>query len=133
MSKLRLFDRIGFNSRNSSRYRYDINSIVDHLRRLLNSRQGTTQINPYYGMPDFSDLRAEIPDSAEEIESMITDVINRFEPRLSQVSVRYMYQDEHKSLHFQIYGVIESNSKTSSIYLESSVDTFGKMAIHENC
>ena len=131
MENLRLFDRINCQSKASSLSpsRTAVDSVVEHLRRMLNSRQGSTLMNPSYGMPDFSDLRAEVPDSVSDIEALIAGVIRACEPRLSQIAVKFMYQDEQRILYFQIQGFLATDREKKTVYLESSVDTFGKMAV----
>ena len=131
MENLRLFDRISCQSKASSLSpsRTAVDSVVAHLRRMLNCRQGSTLMDPGYGMPDFSDLRAEVPDSVSDIEALIAGVIRTCEPRLSQIAVKFMYQDEQRILYFQIQGFLATDRGKKPVYLESSVDTFGKMAV----
>ncbi|RJP73289.1 MAG: type VI secretion system baseplate subunit TssE [Candidatus Zixiibacteriota bacterium] len=63
-------------------------SIVRHLRRLLNTRQGSAGIAEDYGLPD---LTAMISGSgsfpAREIEENLARVVERYEPRLHRVKV----------------------------------------------
>ncbi len=131
MKNLRLFDRIRSQGEKTSMSpsRTAMDSVVEHLRRLLNSRQGSTLMDPFYGMPDFSDLRAEVPDSVADIEALISGVIRTCEPRLCQVAVKYMYQDSQRILYFQIQGLLITAREQTPVYLESSVDTCGKMAV----
>lgn len=133
MKNLRLFDRI----RNGSlpvkgaedTSRLAVDSVIAHLRELLNTQQGSTLMDPFYGMPEFSDLRAGVPDSVQKIEKLISNVVKTYEPRLRGVSVSYMHQDEQLILYFQIKGVLDTKKGELPIYLESIVDTCGKMDI----
>jgi type VI secretion system protein len=133
MKNLRLFDRIRSNtfptrdSEDTSRLAVD--SVVAHLRQLLNTQQGTTLMDPLYGMPEFADLRAGVPDSVTDIERLITEVIQTYEPRLKNAKVEYMYQDDQLILYFQIRGVLDTKKGELPVYLESIVDTCGKMEI----
>lgn len=58
-------------------------SIIDHLRRILNTRQGHVPIDPAFGVPDFTNLAGSFAQgSAREIEAQIERVITCYEPRL---------------------------------------------------
>ncbi len=133
MKNLRMFDRIRHGSLSApgceAAARMAVESVVRHLRQLLNTQQGSTLIDPDYGMPEFADLRAEVPDSVSKIENMIEKVVVRYEPRLRRVSVRYMYQDDQLVLYFQIKGVLDTRQGDVPVYLESIVDTCGKLDI----
>jgi type VI secretion system protein len=105
-------------------------SVAEHLKKLLNSRQGTTLMDIDYGMPDFTDLRASYPDSVQDIEQTIKNTIMRYEPRVKKVDVHFMFQDEQNlTLFFEISAVLESEQKHFSIFLESTLDAGGKMAV----
>lgn len=57
-------------------------SIIDHLRRILNTRQGHVPIDPAFGVPDFTNLAGGFAQgSAREIEAQIERVITCYEPR----------------------------------------------------
>jgi type VI secretion system protein len=134
MHNLRLFDRIreGRTPRGDDPravHRAAVDSVTDHLRRLLNVREGTTLMNPEYGMPDFTELRATIPDSVKEIENLIAKTIVTYEPRLKNVSVAYTYLDDSFTLYFEIRAKLVSDWEEIPVSLESTLDTGGRMCI----
>ncbi len=135
MAEKRLLDRVrGWTSNQSATRDTHNSSIVDsvilHLQKLLNARQGTTLMDKNYGMPDFSDLKLLFPDSVRDIERSISNTIETYEPRLSQVKVDFLFQDDQSlSLLFQIHAALKTERETYNIYLESSLDTGGKMMI----
>lgn len=134
MKDKRLFERIRDWSyapgmRNRSRASDQVTSVVNHLKKLLNARQGTTLMDLEYGMPDFTDLRATFPDSVRDIERSISRTIERFEPRLTNVKVDFMEQDERLTLYFQIRAMLTSDDKPLDIHLHSTLDAGGKMAV----
>ncbi|MGC3029268.1 type VI secretion system baseplate subunit TssE [Burkholderia sp. DN3021] len=58
-------------------------SIIHHLRRILNTRQGHVPIDPAFGLPDFTNFAGGFAQgSASEIEAQIERVIACYEPRL---------------------------------------------------
>jgi type VI secretion system protein len=67
-----------------------LSSVVHHLQRLLNTRRGNAAIDPEYGVPDLSRLvgGATAPDGAR-VEQLVRQVIERYEPRVRQVAVRF--------------------------------------------
>ena len=67
-----------------------IRSIVNHLRRLLNTKQGSVQIGAEYGMPDITNFPGEhLEGTAQEVESVLGAVINKYEPRLKNVKIKF--------------------------------------------
>ena len=62
-------------------------SIVDHLTRLLNARQGALVHLPDYGLPDITAMYMGLPYSVKDITEMIRQAILKYEPRLNQVRV----------------------------------------------
>ncbi len=65
-------------------------SILAHLRRMLNSRQGHALVAPDYGMPDLSEALRTYPSSISSVEQAIRASIEKYEPRLRDVSVRFV-------------------------------------------
>lgn len=105
-------------------------SVILHLQKLLNARQGTTLMDAGYGMPDFTDLTAQFPDSVRDMERSISETIEKYEPRLSSVKVDFLFQDDRNlSLLFQIKAFLESGDERLPVQLESLVDTGGKLEI----
>lgn len=59
-------------------------SIVDHLTRLLNTRQGSAPIDPNYGMSDLSNIAGSFAmGTTESICEEVALQISRYEPRLA--------------------------------------------------
>lgn len=63
-------------------------SILKHLAVLLNTRQGSSALDPEYGMPDMTDVVHNIPAGIPALSRMIAETIQRYEPRLKSVTVR---------------------------------------------
>lgn len=60
-------------------------SILNHLRDLLNARAGESVSRPDYGPPDLAELERRAGPSS--VARAIRDLIERFEPRLEIVDV----------------------------------------------
>lgn len=80
----------------------DVESIVEHLRVLLNARRGLSQASPQFGLPEFSDLAHGFPSSLQSLQRAIRDSILEFEPRLRNVSVRHIPDNDALVLRFEI-------------------------------
>jgi type VI secretion system protein len=106
-----------------------IASVIDHLKKLLNARQGTTLMDPGFGMPDITDLRATFPDSVRDIERTLSRTIEQYEPRLVQVEVSFVEQDERMNLYFHIRALLRSDGQPRPIHLESALSPSGRMIV----
>src|ERR1017187_7815768 len=71
-----------------------MDSVVGHLQRLLNTRQGSVQIAPSYGIPDFMHVLQGGPEASLDMESAIRAVIEAYEPRLAGVRVTFIPADD---------------------------------------
>lgn len=63
-------------------------SVREHLRVLLNTRQGSCESDPSYGLPDLTEVTHRFPEGIGTLLQLIRVSIERHEPRLSSVVVR---------------------------------------------
>src|SRR4030042_2574212 len=106
-----------------------IDSVLRHLQRVLNTKQGNVLIAEDYGIPDFSELVGSYPDSVRDIEKTIRQDIQKYEPRLRAVKVSFIPQEEDLlTLRFQIIAMLSSESK-AQVLLETIVDSDGKIDV----
>jgi type VI secretion system protein len=106
-------------------------SVLRHLRRLLNTKQGSVPIDEDYGLADLTDLPGSFaPDSLAEIEEKITRVISKYEPRLTGLRVSFSKrQDDSLSLRFEISGRANAGELNLPILFESVVEPSGKISL----
>ncbi|MBM4349622.1 MAG: type VI secretion system baseplate subunit TssE [Deltaproteobacteria bacterium] len=145
MREERLLERLQIWEKNPTRRakedpRRIVDSVVRHLRRILNTKQGNVPIADDYGTPDFTDFFLTLPktesDPKREIEKAIRLAIQKYEPRLKGVRVSLIDQEEAGAdlhtdpltIRFQITGRLASESKTQ-VFLETTVDNEGKINI----
>ena len=106
-----------------------VDSVLRHLRRILNTKHGNVPIAEDYGVPDFTDFLFAHPESVREIERVIRLAIQKYEPRLKAVKVNYIPQDEDPlSLRFQIVARLLNDSK-HPVFFETIIDSGGKIDI----
>jgi type VI secretion system protein len=79
-------------------------SIVEHLRVLLNARRGNSPATPEFGIPDFSDLVHNFPGAVQVLQRAIRETILAHEPRLKQVTVKHVPSEDPLTLRYEIVG-----------------------------
>jgi type VI secretion system protein len=62
-------------------------SIMDHLNRLFNTREGSLTHLKDYGLPDISEIYRKMPHGIEELQKAIKRTVEKYEPRLTKVKV----------------------------------------------
>jgi type VI secretion system protein len=65
-------------------------SIGHYLGLLLNTKQGNSQANPDLGMPDLTNFAHFGGAEVESLEAVMSSTISRYEPRLHNVEVHYV-------------------------------------------
>jgi len=106
-----------------------IDSILGHLQRILNTRQGNVLIAEDYGVPDFLNFLQSFPDSVHHIEASIRTAINSYEPRLAGTSVTFIpREDDDLTLRFQIIANLALEGDRQ-VLLETVVDTDGRVCV----
>jgi len=108
-----------------------VSSILDHLGRMLNTRRGNAPVAPEYGIPDLVDLIHSFPESIRTMEKAIRATIENYEPRLTNVRVRHVGQeDDVFSLHFEITAMLSTpGSARQSVWFETKVANSGEVTV----
>lgn len=128
LERIRIWEKEPFR-RGKEEPRRVIDSVLRHLRRILNTKQGNVLIAEDYGVPDFSDFLNALPDSIRDIEKNIRAAIQKYEPRLTGVRVNFLPQeDDPLSLRFQITARLAMDAKTP-VFIETIVDADGQVEI----
>jgi type VI secretion system protein len=108
-----------------------VDSIMRHLSRILNTRQGSAPTVPDLGVPDFTNLPGESDsESVQEIERAIREVIRKYEPRLVQPRIEYIARDDLAvSLRFKISAVL-AEGRTPVVF-NTAVSDSGRVVISD--
>lgn len=96
-------------------------SILRHLQRMLNTRQGATPIQPEYGMPDITDCAESLPEALGGVRRLIKSSLEQFEPRLDRVKVTNLPSPDDLSLHFAISGEMQSGGERVPVFFNTKV------------
>ena len=106
-------------------------SVIEHLMRMLNSRQGCALTVDDYGMPDFNDSAGSKIEIRTSMETVLRNSIQKYEPRLRRVIVR-MEQDEGTRLNprFTITAELATTDDTQrQISFATVMDPTGQLTI----
>jgi type VI secretion system protein len=136
VSEFRLLERVacwesGTARSNVTRASALIDSVIAHLRCILNTRQGSVPLDPLFGVPDFTNLAGGLSaGSVRDIEVSIRQVITRYEPRLRapQVALRADAGDP-MSLRFDVDGRLEVDGQEIPLQLSTIVGGNGKISV----
>jgi len=101
---------------------------LDHLKVLLNTCQGESVTVPDYGLMDFSDIVHELPHGIHKIQQSIRSVILKYEPRLKNVSVRYIPDEEPLVLKFEVVARLNDESR-SLVRLRTAMSSGGTFRV----
>ena len=62
-------------------------SLMDHLNRMFNTREGSLTHLKDYGLPDISEIYRKMPHGIAELQEAIKRAVEKYEPRMQRVKV----------------------------------------------
>ncbi len=124
-----LLSRIGSKDVNRTRTENDVESIVEHLRGLLNTRQGECPAALDFGVVDFTDLMHTFPEAIQTLQRSIRATVLQYEPRLKNVIVQHVRDDEVLVLKFQITAQLASKTAKGAVRLETQLRAGGQISV----
>lgn len=138
MYKKRLLNRIKhFNKFPEDRLKtqnvfIEINSIKEHLNKLLTTREMTTLIADDYGLSDISNIHNEFfSEFLISLKEEIFKKIDKYEPRLKDIKVEFIKTDNKKfNLKFEIEARLKSDNYTNIIF-QTTIYPEGKVILNE--
>lgn len=77
-------------------------SVMDNIRVILNSRQGSLKHLPDYGLPDLSLVYRHLPASAHMLRQHIATVLLKYEPRLRAIDITLVEPDQAELLNYEL-------------------------------
>ncbi len=107
-----------------------IESVLRHLRKMLNVRQGSVCTLPDYGIPDLNSLFMQYPDAVLALRKIIRNSLEKYEPRLRGVKVNHLpNEDDPLILRFEIRARLFLDGKTSPVRFETVVGDNGRVKV----
>ena len=104
-------------------------SILRHLRRMLNTRQGHVLTQSDYGMPDVTGFVQNLPDMVTASQRAIQNSIEKFEPRLRNVSVTYAPSEDKFNVHFEVTAELVTEKEEAAVWFETFLTSSGHIEI----
>lgn len=100
--------------------------VLEHLKRLLNTRAGSAPTAPDYGVVELSELVHDFPDAPSVMQRTIKNTIAKYEPRLKNVQVRAVESEDAReamTFLFEVTGqVVYPNGERHPVRFTTSVD-----------
>lgn len=136
MKERRLLERIaawedGEERTNKTQVDVLVRSVTDHLRRLLNTRQGSVQLDAKFGVPDFTNIAGGLTaGSVSDIEEEIRRMVLKYEPRIKSPKVVLIREStDVLSIQFGLQGKLEVDDREIPLQLATTVGANGKVQI----
>lgn len=89
-----------------------IYSLMDHLNRMFNTREGSICHLKDYGLPDISEIYRKMPYGIEELQKAIKRSVELYEPRMQRVKVIHRDSEEDK---FKLVFIISGELKGEGV------------------
>ncbi|MBH5372766.1 type VI secretion system baseplate subunit TssE [Bradyrhizobium glycinis] len=98
-------------------------SVLENLRRVLNSRQGCCETRPDLGMPDLDEAAGRGADAVRELARSLKQQIETFEPRLKNVSIHFHADpDNPLQLSFHVNATLNYDDQMKQISFHAICD-----------
>lgn len=108
-------------------------SIIENLRMVLSTRQGSVLHLPDFGMPDILKLYFDSNNSIEPVKKEIRDVILKYEPRIGEVQVQKTeFNHELMRISLKIVATIKDNPNKEILLTEFSSTGWTKVMFEKD-
>jgi type VI secretion system protein len=104
-------------------------SIAAHLRALLNTRRGDCVTAAGYGILDFNDVVHEFPGGVQQLAKSIRSTVIEFEPRLRNVAVRHVPDENPLTLRFEITAQLPEGRTARTLRFATTVKPGGRVDV----
>jgi type VI secretion system protein len=107
----------------------EVQSILENLRAILNTRVGDSQAASEFGIIDLADLVHNFPNAAQIMEKSIRATVAEYEPRLKQVRVRLVPSDDPLTLVFEIAARLSGDKHQGMVRVRTEVNSSGRVHV----
>lgn len=99
-------------------------AVRDHLRAMFLTRAGSAIVAADYGILSVTDIVHSCPDAIEDVIKSIKHTIKTYEPRLANVTVKYLPGAEGReaTLRFEIAGELVNGARQAPVKFETRID-----------
>jgi len=109
-------------------------SVVNHLRRMLNTKTGSSSTCPDYGVPDISHLLHDMGEAIATVQRGVKQSIQQYEPRLKNVQVRPMKMEGagQTGMLFEVTGhIMLPDGKRQALRFTTALDEKCQIQVDE--
>lgn len=108
-------------------------SIIENLRMVLSTRQGSVQHLPDFGMPDILQLYFNSDNSIDPIKKEIRNVILKYEPRIADVEVHKTdFDQESMKITLKVIATIKDIPNKEILLTEFSTTGWTKVMFEKD-
>jgi type VI secretion system protein len=108
-------------------------SIIENLRMVLSTRQGSVQHLPDFGMPDILQLYFNSNNSIDPIKKEIRNVVLKYEPRIAEVEVhKTNFDQESMKITLKVIATIKDISNKEILLTEFSTTGWTKVMFEKD-
>jgi type VI secretion system protein len=107
----------------------EVQSILENLRAILNTRIGDSMSASGFGIIDLADLVHNFPNAAQIMEKSIRATVGEYEPRLKQVRVRLVPSDDPLTLVFEIAARLAGDRHQGMVRVRTEVNSSGRVHV----
>ncbi|MGE5795382.1 MAG: type VI secretion system baseplate subunit TssE [Ignavibacteria bacterium] len=108
-------------------------SIIENLRMVLSTRQGSVQHLPDFGMPDILQLYFDSGNSIDPVKREIKNVIMKYEPRIGDVQVQKSdFDQESMRITLKIIATIKETPGKEILLTEFSTTGWTKVMFEKD-
>ena len=116
-------------ARDPSRPINEVESILENLRAILNTRVGESLSAAGFGIIDLADLVHNFPNAGFIMEKSIRATISEYEPRLRNVRVRLVPSEDVLVLAFEISARLAHDRSQASVRVRTEVTPTGHVTV----
>lgn len=106
-------------------------AIVDHIERLLSTRQGGSLTAPDYGVPELTELSSNFVDALAIAQRALKSSLTTYEPRIKNVQVRGTKFDlTEMQFEFEVTGTIQyADGRRTALRVTLGIDPNAKIRV----
>ena len=109
-----------------------VESVLQDLGRLYNTRRGSTPLSELYGLPDISDMLANLtPPDVERIREGIEITTREFEPRMRDTRVSVAAEEGLGMLRFAVQGNLLYEKSSIPVRYLVNIEGDGRVTVRQ--
>lgn len=109
-----------------------VESVLQDLGRLYNTRRGSAPLGELYGLPDISDMLANLtPPDIERVREAIEATTRQYEPRMQDTRVSVPAEESLGVLRFAVQGNLLYEKTRVPVRYVVNIEGDGRVAVRQ--